>query len=355
MGNTKQTLESYRLQTNRIVAPVTIEKVGTARMIGKDNFPALDGVSCYTVEVWEECMRLPHWHPNACELGYVIEGTIEVMIWRSPGETAMFTISQGMCWFIPQAALHSLNNIGKGHAKLLVGFSSDQPQDIDLPVAYNGIPIPIRDAYTTSPHAELRKWTGVVTNPLFGRYPVSPAIRQVVTGSPYAFDLAKVTPLFADDALGSVIWGIKSNWSILEDISILRAHLKPSTARDLIWYPDAGTLYVVSQGKGQFHIIIADHEPQPLDVQLYDYVFVPTGVLHTFTNTSAEDFEVTAFFTKADPQPEVSLSVATAFFPHTVSNAAMTEYANEQKPGEPLKDLKYTTVSPYLLRLPRND
>jgi len=65
--------------------------------------------------------------------------------------------------------LHCLNNIGKEHAKLLVGFSSDTPQDIDLPVAFNGIPALLRDAYT-SPHEELRKWSGIKANVLVGNF-----------------------------------------------------------------------------------------------------------------------------------------------------------------------------------------
>lgn len=96
---------------------------------------------------------------------------------------------------------------------------------------------------------------------------------------------------------------------------------------------------------------MADHKPQPIDVQLHDYVFVPIGVLHTFLNNSSEDFEVIAFFTKADPQPEVSLSVATGFFPNVIRKAALTQYANENKSGDPLKNLLNTTVSPYLLRI----
>jgi len=340
-------LESYRLRTNKVIKPVTVEKVGVAHVVDKDNFAVLDGVTCYTLEVWEECMRIPHWHPNAAELGYVVSGTIEVIIWRSPGETAMFTLSAGMCWFIPQAALHSLNNIGRERAKLLVGFSHERPQDIDLPVAFNGVPVPIRKAY--APHADLRIWTGVLNNPLVGRCPVQSAVSNVITGSPYEFDLAKVTPLFSEQSLGSVVWGVKSNWSILQSISMLRARLTPGTARDAIWYPDAGTLYIVSKGQGQFHIIIAGQKPTPLEVTVDDYIFVPAGVLHTFINNHTQEFEVTAFFTKADPQPEVSLSVATAFFPNSIRKAAMTQYGNENKPGDPLRQLEYSTVTPYLL------
>ncbi len=342
--------EAYRLQTKEAVTPVKVENVGSAHMVDRDNFPVLDGITCYTVEIWEECMRLPHWHPNASELGYVISGTIEVLIWRSPGETAVLTLTPGMCWFIPQSALHSLNNIGQEHAKLLVGFSSDRPQDIDLPTAFNGIPAPIRDAYT-SPHAELRQWVGITTNPLLGHFSYPTAVHDVIAASPYGFDFAAVPPLFSDPEMGSVIWGIKDNWNILKNISVLRAHLKPGIARDAIWYPDAGTLYVVAKGTAQFHLVMADHSPTPLEAKQSDYIFVPSGVLHTFLNLSAEDFEVIAFFTKVRPLPEVSLSVATAFFPQEIRKAAMTQYGNENKPGDPLQHLNFNKVSPFLLRI----
>lgn len=343
-------LRDYLLQTQQVIPATTTPNVGQAYIVNQSNFQALTGVTCFTLEIWEECMRLPHWHPNAAELGYVVSGAIEIIIWRSPGETAVFTLTAGMCWFIPQAALHSLNNVGKQPAQLLVGFSTELPQDIDLPVAYNGIPAPIRAAYT-SPHTELRQWQGTYNNPLVGHYSLIPELNAVKTASPYGFDLAKVTPLFTSEALGSVVWGVKSNWSILENISVLHASLKSNVARDPIWYPDAGTLYVVKKGEAQFHIIIAGQPPEPFTVKYGDYIFVPMGVLHTFINTQATEFEVVAFFTKADPQPEVSLTVATAFFPNTIRQAALTQYGNEQQTQDPLKDLKLTTVSPYLLKL----
>jgi oxalate decarboxylase/phosphoglucose isomerase-like protein (cupin superfamily) len=346
--NAQTSAESYHLATTKVITPAITPNVGQAYIVDQGNFPALGDLTCFTLEIWEDSMRLPHWHPNASELGYVVAGEIEVLLWRSPGESSVFTLSAGMSWFIPVGALHSLNNIGKEHAQLLVGFSSGRPTNVDLPVAYNGIPLPLRNTYT-SPHKELSTWQGVTQNPLFGKCPVDPAVKQVVTGSPYGFDLQKVTPLLTDLELGSVVWGVKDNWPILQDISILRAHLKPNVARDLIWYPDVGTLYVVSEGVGQFHIINPVQKPKSIAVSHLDYVYVPPGVLHTFMNNSSKDLVVIAFFTKANPQPEVSLSVATAFFPDLMRKAAMTEYANEKKSGDPLKELTYNTVSPYLV------
>lgn len=65
----------------------------------------------------------------------------------------------------------------------------------------------------------------------------------------------------------------------------------------------------------------------------------------------SEDFEVIAFFTNENPQPEVSLSVSSAFFPNVIRKAAMTEYGTENKSGDPLTNMKYTSVSPYLLKI----
>jgi oxalate decarboxylase len=348
---TKVKSSPFLLKTQQVVKRKGLQDQGIAFTVDKNNFPILDGVTCYTLEMWEECMRLPHWHPNATELGYVVSGSIEVLMWRSPGESTMFTLTAGMCWFIPQAALHSLNNVGKTPAKLLVGFSSELPLDIDLPVAFNGIPAPLRDAYTT-PHEALRKWQGVVENPLFGRFHMVNAVNEVVTGSPYLFDLGQMTPLFDQKDMGSVVWTIKSNWDILQNISLLRAHLKPGTARDAIWYPDAGTLYVVTQGQGEFHIIPAGQEPVPLQVGYDDYIFVPAGFLHTFINKGKNDFEVIAFFNKENPLPEISLSVSTGFFPRTLRGSSLLEYGSrrDQKQKNPLEHLNFTKQSPYLVR-----
>src|SRR5579872_1594326 len=127
--------KSYHLQTKEQITAYAVKNMGTAWVVNKDKFPALEGITCFTLELYDESMRIPHWHPNASELGYVISGTVEILIWRSPGESAVYVIEEGMCWFIPQGALHCLNNIGSEKAQLLVGFSNDSPQDMDLPVA----------------------------------------------------------------------------------------------------------------------------------------------------------------------------------------------------------------------------
>lgn len=59
--------------------------------------------------------------------------------------------------------------------------------------------------------------------------------------------------------------------------------------------------------------------------------------MFTLTNNTDKDFNVTAFF------------------PDTVRKAAMTQYGNEKKPGDPLQHLVYNETSLYLISIKQND
>ncbi|AYV84547.1 MAG: cupin domain-containing protein, partial [Hyperionvirus sp.] len=228
-------------------------------------------------------------------------------------------------------------------------FSQSTHKTVDLPVAFNGIPVPIRAAYTNS-HSELLKWKGVIFNPVFAKSPIR---SSEDIASPYRIKLSAITPLFDDKNLGSVIVAVKDNWPIINKISFLRIILKPNTARDPIWWPDVNVLYNVTRGSAQFLVITSGTEPRPFIVNKFDFIFIPMGELHTFSNLADEDFEIVAFFSKDNPQAEVSLLDATAFFPENIANYSLTKYAHCTKSchGTPLKDLKHPKSTPYILRI----
>lgn len=43
--------------------------------------------------------------------------------------------------------------------------------------------------------------------------------------------------------------------------------------------------------------------------------------------------------------------VSTGFFPKTIRQSAMTQFARENKAEDPLKELNYTEGTPYLIRI----
>lgn len=110
-----------------------ITKNGVVWEVYPKNFPLIKGVTCFIIEIYDASMRLPHRHPNANELGYLISGKLEIYMRKYTGNASIFTVSPGMCWFIPIGTLHSLNNIGDTTAVMAIGFNNINAQNIDLP------------------------------------------------------------------------------------------------------------------------------------------------------------------------------------------------------------------------------
>lgn len=283
-------------------------------------------------------------------------------MWRSPTEASVFLVPEGSLWFIPEGALHSLNCTTE-NAVLLIGFSSDNPSDFDLPVAYNGLPQTIRRAYTSpGHHQQLAQYVNSVFDPLTGYNPIHKPIPN--QDSPYKWTFNRKDFLFENKRLGSVAWVIQDHWPTLKDsgISFIRSVLKPNVTRDAIWWPSASCLYVVARGTGIFTLVFSGWLSQPIKVTSHDMVFVPQGVMHTYENRGLEDLEIIGFFNVSNPLPEVSLIVATNFFPKSIANSSLTLWGNktpatiDRFPNcgskTPLNHLLPFTSSPYLLAIP---
>ncbi|GIX05682.1 MAG: hypothetical protein KatS3mg115_0085 [Candidatus Poribacteria bacterium] len=68
-----------------------------------------------------------HYHPNAEEFIYVVQGKA-----RQGLEDQEFEMEPGDCILIPQGAVHYTRNVGDGELIILVGFSSPHPETVDL-------------------------------------------------------------------------------------------------------------------------------------------------------------------------------------------------------------------------------
>ena len=351
--------------------PQGIVGLGTTTFISQAVFPALagHGLSGLHVEVCDDAQRIPHWH-DCNEIGYMVSGTLQLLLWRSPTEADVLLVPPGWLYYVPQGTLHSGNTVSDGEPCVIaIGFDKSDASTADLPVAFGGLPAPVRDAYT-SPHAQLRAYVGPTSNPLFTRDPLHGHVlarakqrhshRRADDDNPghnskYRFDVNAARPLFRHRALGSVVWAVSSNWHVLSEtraaLSFIRVVLRPGTVRDAIWWPDASVLYAVTRGRASITLVLPGAQSMALDVDVTDRVLVPRGVLHTIAHASTggdQDLEVVGFFNTANPLPEVSLLAATNFFPKRIANASLAA-GTECKPRPLVEALKPATTSPYIL------
>src|SRR3954469_12265668 len=86
----------------------------------KSNFPALRNMALYKLSLNPQAIREPHWHANADELGYCIQGEVLISLYTDKNIRAAFVVHAGDAFFIPSGALHAIENIGYNTAELLL-------------------------------------------------------------------------------------------------------------------------------------------------------------------------------------------------------------------------------------------
>jgi len=125
--------------------PKITEHGNTIREANQSDFPVLAGnaVAFFTIEMKPGALRVPHWHPNAWELDYCLEG--EARFWITGPDNDNNQVQQvidlkpGQIIFIPQGWFHAIKCISRGDLKLLLTFNNTMPSDIGIPVGLEGL------------------------------------------------------------------------------------------------------------------------------------------------------------------------------------------------------------------------
>ncbi len=114
--------------------PPQIQNVGGTVSLGNaNNFPVLGGLACYSLFLRPGGIREPHWHPNAAELDYVVEGTAKMIILSPGGIVDSFKVKAGKIVFIPSGYLHYIESVdAEKTTHFVVFFGHERPEDIGI-------------------------------------------------------------------------------------------------------------------------------------------------------------------------------------------------------------------------------
>jgi oxalate decarboxylase len=105
---------------------------GQVRIADSTNFPVSTTVAAALVEVEPGGMRELHWHPNADEWMYFIEGQGRMTLFAAEGHARTFDYQAGDVGYVPFAMGHYIQNIGEEPLRFLEMFKSDHFADISL-------------------------------------------------------------------------------------------------------------------------------------------------------------------------------------------------------------------------------
>jgi oxalate decarboxylase len=107
-------------------------KGGRLWVVDSSKFPISKTVTGAILELDPGALRELHWHPNADEWQYVLDGQVSVTLFGAQSRYRIETLEKGDVGYIPQGYGHSLENVGDKPARILIGFNSGIYQDIDL-------------------------------------------------------------------------------------------------------------------------------------------------------------------------------------------------------------------------------
>jgi oxalate decarboxylase len=130
----------YRMHSQR---PFETFSGGLEWRVDGSQFAISTTMTGVVLEMEPGALRELHWHPNAAEWQYILSGTFNVTLFGSKGRWRQETLENGDVGYIPQGFGHSIENVGKDKARILIVFNSGHYQTIDLSQWIAGNPLDI--------------------------------------------------------------------------------------------------------------------------------------------------------------------------------------------------------------------
>jgi oxalate decarboxylase len=122
--------------------PQVVAKGGTIQEANQSTFPALagNGLAIYLLTLQPGAVRIPHWHPDAAEMDYVLGGKARIGLAFPDGEWQRFDLEAGQIAVLPQGWFHYIENVGEDVLQMLVIFNNSAPNDIGISVGFQVLP-----------------------------------------------------------------------------------------------------------------------------------------------------------------------------------------------------------------------
>lgn len=130
----------YRMLSRK---PFEVFDGGREWRVDGSQFPISTTMTGVVLEMDAGALRELHWHPNAAEWQYVLRGKFRLTLFGSKGRWREETVEQGDVAYIPQGFGHSIENISRETARILIVFNSGHYRTIDLSQWIAGQPVDV--------------------------------------------------------------------------------------------------------------------------------------------------------------------------------------------------------------------
>jgi oxalate decarboxylase len=104
---------------------------GSVKIIDVGNFPETT-LSALIIELEPGALRELHWHPNADEWQYYLEGEARMTVFDATSKARTFNYRSGDVGFVPRTLGHYIENIGSTTLRVINVFNTPKYSDMSL-------------------------------------------------------------------------------------------------------------------------------------------------------------------------------------------------------------------------------
>lgn len=296
--------------------PQNVYPKGSRIDVNQSLFPALKNMALSLLTLNPEGFREPHWHPNAHELSYCLEGKAIMTIFSPGAGHDSFIIEPGCLAFVPMGYLHHIQNIGKETVKMLICFSHADPEDLNLSSAVGSMP-PHALAATFNLESPFFKNLKASINPVF----IAESDQTTETSFPLSWQVNRfkknIEAFFPQiqSPGGTVKLSNQSLMPTLEDLAMYSLRLEVKGVREPHWHPNTHELNYLIQGKARIILLSPQGEVDDFEMSAGDMSFLPKGYFHYIENIGEDLVRFAIFFNHVFPS-DIGLSGCLGAYPN---------------------------------------
>ena len=205
---------------------------GTRVDVTTEQLPILQGMALATLSLEPGAAREPHWHPNAAELSYCVEGSARFTV----VEPVVFAAEEGDVVFVPTGFLHGIENTSDRQARFLICFSHERYEDLNLLTSLTSMPPHVLDAtFGVAPGSF--GWAQPMPEPAFIAGPGPNASAPEQGASPYRYQLESLEPQVKNEG-GWIRFARGDDLPILDGLAMYSLWFSGAGVREPHWHPN---------------------------------------------------------------------------------------------------------------------
>ncbi len=271
---------------------------GTSKQANVSQFPVSERIAGVYMTLNPGGLRELHWHANAAEWAYMLDGRARITIVNPEGQSETVDFGKGDVWYFPRGYGHSIQGLGpNGCAFILVfdnGYFSEYGTfSITDWLAHT--PVEVLAKNLGVPEAVFarfpKKEVYIAQGPVPADLPLDPppgSVRSTPLGHRYRL-IAQKPEEFPGGAISIVS---EREFPVSTTMTGALLRIKPGGLRELHWHPNAAEWQFYISGKGRMTVFGSGGRARTDEFDPGDVGYVPQGYGHYIENTGTEDLEV---------------------------------------------------------------